>query len=108
MLKRLVKQRKHSRPLAKKRFKKQENIKRKWVTGNILQNGRFSATPGGLESLQFILMIILVILVIFHKLHQQHSERLSLQSSETKSHQQLNIKAFAFLNSCPKLIDVFI
>ena len=55
---------------------------------------------GGLESRQFILRTILVI--TFHKLHQQHLERLSLQSSETKSHWHLNIKAFAFLNPCPK------
>ena len=72
------------------------------------KNGRFSAKPGVLESLQFILRTILVIPVIFHKLHQQYSERLSLQSSETNSHRHLNIKAFAFLNPCPKLINVLI
>ena len=41
------------------------------------------------------------------KLYQQHSERLSLRSSKTKSHQHLNIKEFV-LNPCPKLIDVLI
>ena len=51
---------------------------------------------------------LMMMMVIFHKLHQQHSERLSLQSSETKSHRHLNIKAFAFLNPCPILINVLI
>ena len=68
--------------------------------------GDFRPKTGGLESLQFILRTILVI--AFHKLHQQHSERLSLRSSETKRHRHLNIKAFTFLNPCPKLIDVMI
>ena len=71
-----------------------------------LENGRFSAQTRGLESQQFILRAILVI--TFHKLYQQHSERLCLRSSETKSHRHPNIKAFAFLNPCPKLIDVSI
>ena len=47
-------------------------------------------------------------MITFQKLYQQHSERLSLRSSETKCHRDLNIKAFAFLNPCPKLIDVLI
>ena len=65
-----------------------------------------SLRKGRLESLQFILRTILVI--TFHKLYQQHLERLSLRSSETKSHQHLNIKEFPFLNPCAKLIDVLI
>ena len=58
---------------------------------------------GGLESPQFILRTILV--TTFHNLYQQH---LSLRSSQTKSHRHLNTNAFAFLNPCPKLIDVLI
>ena len=61
---------------------------------------------GGLDSQQFIVRTIFVI--TFHKLYQQHSERLSLWSSEAKSHQHLNIKAFAFFHPCPKLINVLI
>ena len=61
---------------------------------------------GGLESPQFIFRTILV--MTFHKLYQKLSERLSLQSSETKSHWHLSIKSFAFLNLCPKLIDLLI
>ena len=70
------------------------------------KNGRFSSKMGGLESLQFILGTILEI--TFHKLYHQHSERLSLRSNRTKSYLHLNIKAFAFLNPCPKLIDELI
>ena len=47
-----------------------------------------------------------------HNIHKfyirQHSGRLSLWSSETKSHQHLNITACAILNLCPKLINVLI
>ena len=70
------------------------------------KNGRFSAKTRGLESLQLISRTTLVI--TFHKLYHRHSERLSLRSSETKSHQHRNIKAFAPLNPCPKLIDLLI
>ena len=51
------------------------DIKRKREARNILQNTRFSAKTGCLESQQFILRTILVI--TFHKLYQQHRERLS-------------------------------
>ena len=70
------------------------------------KNGRFSAKTRGLESLQLISRITLVI--TFHKLYHRHSDRLSLRSSETKSHQHRNIKAFSPLNPCPKLIDLLI
>ena len=55
MLKRLVKQRKHSRPLAKKSLKKQENIKRKRVTGNILQKQEVLSQTGrvGISTVYF-------------------------------------------------------
>ena len=94
----------HSLPLARKSLKKQENIKRERETGNIPPKRDVFSQNGGLESPQFILRTISAI--TFHKLHQQHSERLSLRSSEIKSHQHLNIKAFAFLNSCPELSNV--
>ena len=70
------------------------------------KNGKFSAKTGGLESQQFISRTTLVI--TFHKLYHRHSERLSLPSSKTKSHQHRNIKPFAPLNPCPKLIDSLI
>ena len=74
---------------------------------NILQKRDALGQNGRVESMQFILRTILVI--IFHKLYQQHSERLFLQSSETKSHRHLNVKAFPFLKyPCPQLIDVMI
>ena len=34
--------------------------------------------------------------------------KVSSRSRETKNHRHLSIKAFAFLNPCPKLIDVLI
>ena len=70
------------------------------------KNRRFSSKMGGLESPQFILRTILII--TFYKLYHQLSERLSLRSNGTKSYLHLNIKAFAFLNPCPKLIDELI
>ena len=94
MLKRLVKQRKHYLPLARKSLKTRRILSENGRLEIFSKNERFSAKTGGLESLQFILRTILVI--AFDKLHQQHPERLSLQSSETKSHQHLNIKALAF------------
>ena len=99
MLKRLVKQRKHYLSLARESFKNQETIK----NGRpeiFSKNWRFLAKTGALEPPQFILRTILVI--TFHTFYQQHSERLSLWSSETKSHWHLNIKPLAFLNPCPK------
>ena len=56
MLKKLVKQRKRYIPLAKKNFKKQENIKRKREAGNILwevfgQNGKRGG--GGISAVYF-------------------------------------------------------
>ena len=106
MLKTLVKQRKHYLPLARKSLKNQENIKRKRETGNILQKREVLCQNGRVGISTVYLRTILVI--TFHKLLQQHSGRLSLQSSETKSHQHLNIKAFVFLNPCPQLINVLI
>ena len=70
------------------------------------KNGKFSAKTGGLESQQSISRTTLVI--TFHKLYHRLSERLSLRSSETKSHQERNIKALASLNPYPRLIDVLI
>ena len=105
VLKRLVKQRKHL-SLARSVSKTWRIISENGTPEIFSKNGRFSARRGGLESPQFILRTILVI--IFHKLYQKHSERLSLRSSETKNHRHLNIKAFAFLNPCLKLIDVLI
>ena len=106
MLKRLVKQRKHYLSLARKNFKKQENFSENGRPEICSKNGRFSAKTGGLESPQFISRTTLV--TTFHKLYHRHSERLSLQSSETKSHQHRNSKAFASLNPCPRLVDVLI
>ena len=81
MLKRVVKQRKHSLSLARKSLKNKENIKRKWKTRDILQN-KETVKTGGLESPQFILRTILVI--TFHKLHQQHSERCLNRAAKQK------------------------
>ena len=107
VLKRLVKQRKHYLSLARKNFKNQENLVKTGARPKIFsKNGKFSAKTGGLESQQFISRTTLVI--TFHKLYHQHSERLSLRSSETKSHQERNIKALASLNPYPRLIDVLI
>ena len=86
MLKRLVKQRKHYLSLAKRIFS--ENRRPKIFS----KNGRFSAKKGGLESSQFSLRTILVITFYIKVL--KHSEKLSLQSSGTKNHWHLNIKAF--------------
>ena len=49
-----------------------------------------------------------LLVITFHKLYHRHSERLSLRSSETNSHQERNIKALASLNPYPRLIDVLI
>ena len=106
MLKRLVKQRKRYLSLARKNFKNQENFSENGRPEIFSKNGRFSAKTRGLESPQFISRTTLVI--TFHKLYHRHSERLSLRSSKTKSHQHRNIKAFAPLNPCPKLIDLLI
>ena len=100
MLKRLVKQRKHYLSLAKRIFS--ENRRPKIFS----KNGRFSAKKGGLESSQFSLRTILVITFYIKVL--KHSEKLSLQSSGTKNHWHLNIKAFVVLNPCPKLIEICI
>ena len=109
MLKRLVKQRNHYLSSAKKSFKNQENFKQNGTPEIFSKNRRFSAKTGGLESPQFLLRAILVITETFHKLYlQQHSERLTLRSGKTRSYQHLNIKVFAFLIPCPKLIDVLI
>ena len=105
MLKRLVKQRKYYLPLARKSLKTRRILGENRRLEIFSKNRRFSAKTGGLESPQFILRTSVLTL---HKLQQQHSERLSLRSSETKSHRHLNIKVFAFLNSCPKLINVLI
>ena len=75
-------------------------MKRKRMTGNILQNREVLGQSGRVG--------FTVLVTMFHRLHQQHSERLSLQSGETKSHRHLNIKAFALLHPCPKLINVLI
>ena len=105
--KELVKQRKHYLSLARKSFKTRRILSE---TGgrnlNILQKRDVLGQNGRVESMQFILRTILVI--TFHKLYHRHSERLSLQSSETKSHQHRNSKAFASLNPCPRLVDVLI
>ena len=79
MLKRLVKQRKHYLSLARKSFKNQEKIRRKREAGNILfnQNGTV-----GIFAVYFKDNLVITL----HALYQQHSERLSLQSSETKTH----------------------
>ena len=96
-----AKQRKHL-SLAKQVLKSRRILSKNRRPEISSKKGRFSVRSRGLESPQFILRTILAI--AFHQLHQQHSAKLSTWSSETKSHQHLNIKVFA-LNPCPKLIN---
>ena len=96
----LVKQRKHCFSSASKNFKNQENFSENGRPEIFSKNGRFSAKTEALGSPQFISRTTLVI--TFHKFYHRHSERFSLRSSKTKSHQHRHIKAF------PRLIDVLI
>ena len=98
-----------------KRFKQRKKIIFLWTgrvsnTRRILsENGRSEIfSKNGRVGTSAVYLRTILVITCRHKLYQQHSERSSLRSSETKSHRHLNIKALAFLNPCPKFIDVLI
>ena len=66
-------------------------IKRKWEAGNIRQKREVFDQNGRVGTQSAVYGTILVITLL--KLYQQHSERLSLRSSETKSHRHLHIES---------------